>query len=412
MKKIIPLLLVVLLAVIGIAYWRQRAVPSVRPPERKILYYVDSMHPWNKSDKPGFAPDCGMKMAPVYADEAPTAGTAPGGLHITAEKQALIGVKYGNVEMRRLTRTIRAAGKVMHDETHIARIHSKIDGWIEQVFIDFAGQFVNKGDALVSVYSPELFATQQEFLLAARAQKQLAASPYTDVAASGTSLYTAARKRLELWDVSEAQIREIENSGRPRKAVTIYAPSSGYVIARNAYAGQRITPETELYSIADHSTIWVVADLFEYEFPLVVIGQPARMTLASSPGKTFTGKVTYLYPELDPTTRTLKVRLEFPNPEHLLRPEMFANIELTVDLGRQLAVPEEAVLDSGEEHTVFVDRGNGNLEPRSVEIDDKVEGWYAVRKGLAAGDRVVTSGNFLVDSESRLKSAVNRRSTP
>ena len=370
---------------------------------RKILYYVDPMHPAYKSDKPGIAPDCGMKLVPVYADELGGSGAPPGTIRISAQKQQLIGVRFGQVEVRPMRRAIRAVGKVTHDETRIARIHSKIDGWIEQVFVDFSGQLVKKGEPLVSIYSPELFATQQEFLLAARARRELSSSTFQEVAGGGESLYAAARKRLELWDVTEQQIREIEQKGQPQKTLILYAPASGYVIARNAFPRQRVTPETELYSVADHSLIWVIAEVYEYEFPLVKVGQQAAITLPSSPGRNFTGKVSYLYPEMDPLTRTLKARVELPNPEHLLRPEMFANVELTADLGRQLAVPEEAVLDSGAARTVFVDRGDGYFEPRQVELGEKAEGWYIVRKGLKAGERVVTSGNFLMDSESRLR---------
>lgn len=379
--------------------------------ERKILYYQDPMHPAYKSNKPGQAPDCGMDLVPIYADEGKAAdqraASLPSGtIRINPEKQQLIGVKYGQVEIRPLRRTIRAVGKVMHDETRITRIHSKIGGWIEQVFVDFSGQLVNKGDPLVSIYSPDLLATQQEFLLAARARRELASSPFQEVASGGQSLYAAARRRLELWDITEQQIQELEQKGEPQKTMILYAPDSGYVIARNAFPRQRVTPETELYTIADHSVLWIIADVFEYEFPLVKLGQQAVVTLPSAPGRRYVGKVSYTYPEMDPATRTLKVRIVLPNPEHALRAEMFANVELSADFGQQLAVPQEAVLDSGAEQTVFVDRGDGYLEPRKVELGENVDGWFIVRKGLAAGERVVTSGNFLVDSESRLKSAI------
>lgn len=379
--------------------------------ERRILYYVDPMHPAYKSNKPGTAPDCGMDLVPVYADGEKAADLAPanlpsGTVRINSEKQQLIGVQYGQVELRRLTRTIRAVAKLTHDETRMARIHGKIDGWIEQVFVDYTGKLVEKGQPLLTIYSPELYATQQEFLLAARARRQLSSSPFPEVASGGNSLYEAARKRLEFWDISDEQIRQIEEKGQPLKSLTLFAPFSGYVITRNAYPRQRVTPETELYMLADHSVIWALAEVYEYEMPLVKEGQPATMTLAAYPGEKFQGKVAYLQPELDPTTRTLKVRLEFSNPGHRLRPDMYANVTFSADFGRQLAVPEEAVLDSGAERTVFVDRGDGYLEPRQVELGDKVDGWYIVRKGLAAGERVVTSGNFLVDSESRLKAAM------
>ena len=242
--------------------------------------------------------------------------------------------------------------------------------------------------------------------MAARARQQLSGSPYDRAAGGSQALYDAARRRLELWDVSEEQIRQIEAQGKPQKYITLYAPLTGFVIARNAYSKQKVTPETELYKIGDLSVVWVLADVYEYEAAVVKTGQVATMTLSYFPGRKFGGKVSYIYPELDPVTRTLKVRLEFPNPEYSLRPEMYANVELSADLGARLAVPEEAVLDSGAGQTVFVARGDGYFEPRQVELGEKVDGWYAVLKGLKKGERVVTSGNFLIDSESRLKKAM------
>ncbi len=406
----------------GVAWvGRQRlAVPGAQASQaaekaqRKILYYVDPMHPQYKSDKPGIAPDCGMKLIPVYADEMQAGGIEqpggpalpPGTVRISAEKQQLIGVKYGQVELRHLTRTIRAVGRLDHPETGIASIHSKVEGWIDQVFVDFTGKLVEKGQPLLTLYSPDLLATQKEFLLAARARRELASSPFPQVAAGGDSLYDAARKRLELWDISDQQIQEIERKGEPQKTLTLYSPISGFVMARNAYPRQRITPETELYRTADHHLLWVLAEVYEYEAPLVKEGMPAGVTVSYLPGEVFRAKVTYIYPEVNPATHTLKVRLEIPNHDLRLHPDMYANVTLVADFGRQVAVPEDAVLDSGAERTVFVDRGNGYLEPRRVDLGDKMDGWYIVRKGLAAGERVVTSGNFLVDSESRLKSAL------
>jgi RND family efflux transporter MFP subunit len=413
MKKAIFVLMVAAATAAGVWYWprRQPAEPHAGH-ERKVLYYIDPMHPTYKSDKPGIAPDCGMKLVPVYADDQPTAAAPAGTVKLTTEKQQLIGVRTGTVEWRNLTRTIRAVGKVDHDETRVARIHAKVDGWIERVFVDFTGQLVNQGEPLVSIYSPELFATQQEFLLAARARKQLAGSTVAAVASGGESLYEAARKRLQLWDISDEQIREIEARGEPQKNLTLYAPVSGYVLARNAYPKQRLTPDTELYQIADHTRMWVIAEVYEYEFPLVRIGMPAEMSLPAAPNRKFRGAVTYIYPEMQGMTRTVKVRLEFPNPEHLLRPEMFATVELVAGLGRRLVVPEDAVLDSGEERIVFVDHGNGQFVPHKVETGERVGGWYAIHRGLKAGDRVVTSGNFLLDSESRLKAALAGMSAP
>lgn len=377
--------------------------------ERKVLYWVDPMHPAYKSDKPGTAPDCGMDLVPVYADEGGGQGAPslpPGSVQITAQKLQLIGVQYGEVSDQPLAKTIRAVGRVAYDETKIARIHPKIDGWIEQVFVDFTGKQVEKGQPLLSLYSPELLATQQEFLLAKRARETLGSSAYTEVSSGAVSLYQAARERLRLWDVTDAQIQEIEQRGTPQKTLTLYSPISGFVLARNAYEKQRVGPDTELYAVADLSTVWVLADIYEYELPMVQLGQTAVMSLAYSPGRTLTGKVSYIYPQLDATTRTLKVRLEFPNPDFQLKPDMFANVEIRIDYGRVLSVPEEAVLDSGAEQVVFVAHEGGAFEPRQVRLGGRVDGRVIVLEGLKRGERIVTSGNFLIDSESRLKSAL------
>jgi membrane fusion protein, copper/silver efflux system len=247
--------------------------------------------------------------------------------------------------------------------------------------------------------------TQQEFLLARRGRDELAESPLREAVNASESLFHAARKRLELWDISEAQIDELEKSGKPTKTLTLYAPADGFVLARNAFAKQRVTPETELYAIADLSTIWVMADVYEYEAPEIKAGLRADVTLSYYPGRVYRGKVTYIYPQLDNSTRTLKARVELPNPDFALKPDMFANVELKIDYGKRLVVPQEAVMDSGAEQLVFVAHEGGYFEPRKVTIGAKVDNTFIVLGGLKAGERVVTSANFLIDSESKLKSA-------
>ncbi len=376
------------------------------PAERKILYWVDPMHPAYKSDKPGKAPDCGMDLVPVYAEEAPAEEMPAGTVRISARKLQLIGVQYGTVVSEPLARTIRTVGRLAYDETKIARIHPKIEGWIEQVYVDFTGKLVEKGQPLLSLYSPELVSTQQEFLIAKKARDYMASSPVEGVSSGALSLYEASRQRLRLWDITDEQIKELEERGTPTKTLTLYSPIRGFVLSRAAFEKQRVTPETELYAIADLATIWVLADVYEYELPMIQLGQRATMTLAYFPGRTFAGKVSYIYPQLDPATRTLKVRLEFPNPRFELKPDMFANVELQIDYGRQLSVPEEAVLDSGSEQIVFVAQEAGYFEPRQVRLGAKVDNRFIVLSGLQAGERIVTSGNFLIDAESRLKSAM------
>jgi RND family efflux transporter MFP subunit len=369
------------------------------------------MHPAYTSDKPGIAPDCGMKLEPVYADEAaagaaPTAESMPPGtVRISPEKQQLIGVRFGEVNVMPLERTIRTVGKIAYDETRVAHVHTKYEGWIDQVTANFTGQFVKKGQPLLTIYSPDLVAAEDEFLLAAKARNYLAGSPIQEVSAGSDSLYQASRRKLQLWDITDDQVREIERQNAPIKNMTLFSPLTGYLLTRNAFPNQRVTPETELYSIVDLSTVWVIADVYEYEADAIHLGQAVRITLTYAPGRVLSGRVSYIYPQLDNAARTLRVRADLANPGMLLKPDMFANVEFVVDYGRRLAVPEEAVMNSGLATTVFLDRGDGYLEPRTVELGDKVGTYYIVTKGLKAGDRVVTSGNFLVDSESRLKSA-------
>src|SRR4029453_13113838 len=271
------------------------------------------MHPQYRSDKPGKAPDCGMDLIPVYETEF-AQDVPEGTFRITPEKQQLIGVKYGEVRSQPLTKTLRTVGRLEFDETRITHVHSKIEGWVERVYVDFTGRLIEKNQPLLSIYSPELLATQEEYLLALRAREKLGKSSIAEVAAGASFLLDAARQRLELWDVSAEQIEELERTKKPIKAVTLYATRSGFVTARNVYERQKITPETDLYTIADLSTVWAIADIYEFEAPEVRLGQAVTLTMPYLPNRTLRGKITYIYPQLDNATRTLKVRAEFANP--------------------------------------------------------------------------------------------------
>ncbi len=419
---------VLILAMIGVGYVKRDSLKKLfgagaadgsaasgdqAKAELKVLYWVDPMHPSYKSDKPGKAPDCGMDLVPVYEGGEMGASNLPeGAFLISAEKQQLIGVTYGEVASEQVSKTIRTVGRLAYDETRISHVHTKIEGWIEDVYVDFTGKQVKKGDPLLTVYSPELLQTQQEFLLALKGRKELAESSFREAASGAESLYESARRRLELWDISDEQIQEIERTGKTKKSLPLYAPATGIVLTRNAYPKQRIMPDTELYTVADLSSIWVLADIYEYEAPEVNLGQNATVTLTYLPGRTFRGKITYIYPQVDPSTRTLKVRVEIPNPNFMLKPDMFANVELNINYGKRLIVPQEAVMDSGSEQTVFVALEGGYFEPRRVKLGGKVDGKYIVLEGLKAGERIVTSGNFLVDSESKLKSAAGGMGMP
>ncbi len=373
--------------------------------ERRVLYWYDSMNPSYHSDKPGKAPD-GMDLVPKYADEmAEMKGMPPGTVMLSPEKQQLIGVRTAQVRRDRLQRTLRTVGRLLPDETRIARVHVKIAGWVEKVNVDFVGKLVEKGQPLFTLYSPELVSTQEEYLIARRGEQYLGKSPYRDVSAGADSLLRASRERLRLWDISDEQIRKLDETGQTERTMTLYSPIQGFVTKRELYERMYVTPETELYEIADLSHIWVDADIYEYEAAYVKVGQPASMQLSYFPGKTYRGRVTYVYPTLDPKSRTVKVRLEFPNPGFALKPGMYADVELKVDYGTNVLVPAEAVLDSGTRQLVFLTRPGGYFEPREIKVGARLEDQYIVLSGLQPGDTIVTSGNFLIDSESRLSSA-------
>ncbi len=418
--KIVRILLMILLVaavfVAGFGYGRwygKNAGGAAQKGGRKILYWVDPMHPAYKSDKPGIAPDCGMKLEPVYEDGGAASPAAAGQeaampmgtIKVSPEKQQLIGVSYGEVESGAGVHTFRAVGKVAFDETRMARVHARVEGWIDQVFVDFTGELVTKGQRLLTLYSPEMLASQQEYLLALKSKDMLKNSTFADALSQSDSLTAASRKRLELWDLSDAQIEEIARTGKPVTNITLNSPISGYVITRNAFPKQKITPETELYNIVDLSKVWIMADVFENEAPMIRLDQQANVSLSNGRGKSFRAKVNYIQPQVDPVTRTLKVRLEAENPEMLLKPDMYADVEFRVEMPRRITVPSAAVLNSGERKTVFVDRGNGYLEPREVEIGERIGDRLEILKGLKPGERIVISGNFLIDSESQLKSA-------
>jgi membrane fusion protein, copper/silver efflux system len=381
--------------------------------ERKILYWVDPMHPAYKSDKPGVAPDCNMKLEPVYEGEKgkyeePAAGLPAGTVEITPEKQQLIGVEYGTPEYTTSGGIIRAAAKVTLDETKVAKVQPKLEGWVDRVFVDFTGKQVKKGDPLLTVYSPEVLATQQEFLIALKAERQMHDNPVHELMGSTQNLVAAARRRLQLWDISDEQVEGIARTGETQQHVTLYAPIGGYVMERNAFPKQRITPEMMLYTLADLSTVWVIADVYEYEAAAVKLNQSATFTLAYLPGRTFRGTVSYILPQVDPTTRTMKVRIQLENPGNLLKQEMYGEVELKTGGRRALTVPQSAVLNSGQRQTVYIDRGNGYFEPREVKLGASLNGRVEILSGLAAGERIVISGNFLLDSESQMKTVVGK----
>ena len=381
------------------------------PKSRKILYWVDPMVPGYKSDKPGKSPFMDMELVPVYEDGSDAGGAptnVPGysGIALSPERQQAIGVQIGKAEVRELTKTIRTVGRVSFDETLLHQIHPKFEGYVEELYVNYTGKSVRKGQPLLSIYSPDLLATQQEYLLALRARRQLTSSQNSDLSRGATDLYDAARQRLLLWDIRPADIDRLEQTGKPLKALTLYSPVDGFVMAKNAVQGSRVMPSDTLFEIAGLYHVWVLADVYESEAPFVRVGQTARMSLSYLPGRTWTGRVTFIAPVVDEKTRTVKVRLEFSNSDEALKPGMYAEVFLERPLGRVLTVPDSAVLTTGTRSIVFVAKGNGRFEPREVKVGPKVDSYYEIRDGIEAGEDVVTQANFLVDSESRLKAAL------
>ncbi len=342
----------------------------------------------------------GLKKQGVKMTEIPSDTVV-----VSPERQQISGVRFGPVGFQNLERIIRTVGRLDFDEKKISTVNPKIGGWIEELYVDYTGKMVRKGQPLLSIYSPELVSTQEELLLAVKAKKILSNSPIADIVAGGESLLEAARRRLLLWDITPKQIETLEKTGEIKKTMVLYAPADGFVMEKMAFKGMSLMPGVTLFKIGDLSTIWVIADIYEYELPFIKIGDKARITLAYFPGESLEGTATYIYPAVDPKTRTAKVRFDLPNPEFKLKPEMWANVELKIPLGRKLVVPEDAVMDSGTMQMVFVDRGQGHFESRHIQIGAKVQGYYEVLSGLREGEKVVTSANFLIDSESQLKAA-------
>lgn len=408
--KVFSILLFVALALAaGFGYGRWYSTrPASKSTARKPSYYVDAMHPWYKSDKPGIAPDCGMKLVPVYpdgtqgsADDASAAGAVATSLS-AADRQQLIGVRYEQAAWSTPGDQLRAVGRVTADETRTIRIQARTDGWIDTVVADFTGKYIGKGEPLLTFYSPELRASEQEFLLALKASQTMQASSMPDSSVNSHALLEASRRRLELLRMTPEQIDEVERTEKPLASITLFSPGSGYIIARNAFPGQRITPETELYTLADLSQLWVVADVFEADAARVHPGQTAHISFAGSGGGTLTAKVSYIQPQVDPVTHTLKVRIALANTGSL-KPDMYADVEFETGGVRKLMVPAEAVLDAGTSKTMFFDTGDGRFESRQVETGERFGDRVEIVSGLKAGERYAASGVFLLNSESQMK---------
>jgi Cu(I)/Ag(I) efflux system membrane fusion protein len=389
---------------------RSNEVMSVEQEMAKPLFYRNPMNPEVTSPVPAKG-SMGMDYIPVYADE--TQGANPGTVVIDPTIQANIGLRTATAKRKAMSRTIRAVGRVDYDEEKLVRLHPKVEGWIRDMHIGKTGQPVENDDILLTIYSPKLVATQQEYLLSLENLEALKDSPFTDIRSGAHALADSSRYRLSLLDVPEHQIVELEQSRVIKEGLHIHAPAGGTVLNIGARQGQFVQPSTELYLIADLSTVWVYADIYDYELPWVREGDSVEMTLASVPGRIFRGAVAYIYPYAEAKTRTTKVRLIFKNPDRELRPQMLADVLIkAAEQPAQIVVPAEAVVRSGDYDQIFVVTSSGGLEPRKVILGIESSGEVSIVSGVSAGERVVVSAQFLVDSESKLREATAKMLNP
>ncbi|HWO27547.1 MAG TPA: efflux RND transporter periplasmic adaptor subunit [Candidatus Acidoferrum sp.] len=327
-------------------------------------------------------------------------------VQISPQRLQSIGVKTGTVERKSVADEIFTTGNVAVDETRLAYVQVRFSGYIQKVFADATYQYVRKGQPLFTIYSPDLVATEREYLVAKRNLQQVAQSTVQGVASSAASLLDAAAERLKQWGVPQKEIERLESSGQVQQELEVNSPISGYVTERNALSSVAVQPEMRLYTIADLSTVWVQAQVFQNDLERIKVAAPATLTVNTYPGRMFTGRVDFIYPQVDMDTRTAKVRVVFSNPGLQLKPGMFVNVSLKVPMGIQLAIPASGVLQSGSREIAFVERGDGYIEPREVQLGSRVGDDFIVLNGLKAGEQIVTSANFLIDSESQLQAAL------
>ena len=362
-------------------------------------------HRW-LSRQPPTAPVATADVPKPEDQAAPGAATARGEVVIDARRQQLIGVRTTPVVRATLSQRIRTSGTVRDDETRLADVNVKVEGWIRDLFVNYTGQPVTRGQALFTLYSPELLATEQEFLLALRTRDQLQSSQIADARRSADELVASARQRLALWDLPPDEIRALEERRVPHEALTFRSPAGGVVVEKQAVKGMHVTAGQTLYKIADLSVVWVEADVYESELSLVGLGQRATVMLEAYPDQRFAGRVLYIYPTVDAQTRTAKVRYEFANRAGRLKPGMFATVEMETGRGTGLVVPTDAVLDSGSEQIVFVAQGDGRFEPRTVKAGRRLGETIQIVQGLKEGESVATGATFFLDSESQLRASL------
>ena len=375
--------------------------------KRKILYWRAPMDPTEIYDRPGKS-KMGMDLIPVYEDEAELG--SGGVVKIDPEIVQQMGVRTTEVKKMDFHRVIRTVGYIDYNEEKLYTVSPKISGWIDKLYVDFTGQEVRTGQPLLEIYSPELVTTQEEYLLALKNKQALQNASFKSIQEGAESLLKASYQRLRYWDIPESEIRRLETTRQVRKTLQLQSPANGVVIHKNAVEGSFVKEGMPLYQIADLSTVWVYASIYDYELPWLDLGNEATMDLSYYPGKSFTGKIIYIYPYLDKKARVAKIRMEFSNPNLELKPGMYSNV---IVKGRvipdALVIPSEAVIRSGVRNIVFVARGKGKFEPRQVKLGEEGEnGLVRVISGLLPGEKVVTSAQFLLDSESRLQEAIQK----
>lgn len=375
---------------------------------KKIKYWVAPMDPTYIRNEPGKSP-MGMDLVPKYEDEG-GANEPASTIRVDPVTVQNMGVRLAPVARKELTKTIRAFGNITYDERRLYTVNTKFDGWIEKLNINYVGQNVAKGQPLFNIYSPDIVTAQEEYLLALRQYRNVSTSPNERIKDNAKRLLAASRTRLQYWDISNRQIERIEQTGKVTKAVTVFSPATGVVLKKNAFPGHFVKAGEHQFEIADLSKVWVDVEVYEYELPWVRKGMHATMDLSYIPGKEFKGRVLYVYPYLTEKTRTVRLRLEFDNQNFELKPDMYANIYLNSTLdGNSLVVPQEAVIDSGVRKVAFVSKGEGRFEPREIQLGMEVNGGsYQVLAGLNEGEQVVTSAQFMLDSESRLREAIQK----
>ena len=340
------------------------------------------------------------------ASEGLAVGSPRAAVNTDSRRQQLIGVRTAPVERRALTKPIRAVGTVRYDETRLADVNVKVAGWIEELHVAYTGQLIERGQPLFTLYSPELLTTQQEYLLALDTRDQLRDSQITEARAYANRIVDAARRRLTLWDLPPDEIQALEDRGETQRTTLFRAPVGGFIIEKRVVQGQHVSPGMSLYTVADLSVVWVEADIYERDLSLVRTGVPTSVTVDAYPDRRFRGPISYIYPYVEEQTRTVRVRVELPNPGRRLKPSMYANVALDVVLGEGVVVPVNALLDSGVEQHVFVSQGDGRFEPRSVVVGPRAGDAIQILEGLDGGEVVATNATFFIDSESQLRAAL------